>query len=87
MTIGSIASLLFNIAKTIPKIMEVFEKLSELVMANRLRKISKDSDRRRETANTILKAIEKAETNEDRIHLARIMYDYTNGRMPDDKLE
>jgi hypothetical protein len=74
MTISAIASGIFAIAKAIPQVMEIFKKMQELYISQILGKIDREHGERKTETQALVKAISKAETDEERMALSRLLF-------------
>jgi hypothetical protein len=83
MTLATIASGIFAIAKAVPKIMELLNKLEKHLLDYRLAQITDSYTIKREKISAIVNSISRAETNEERRALSKILHDYTSGKFLD----
>lgn len=79
MSLGAIASGVFAIAKAIPKVMDFFEMVEDLVIQWRLSRITNTYTERQEKIRALSFAISKASTKEERRALAKLLAEYTSG--------
>lgn len=80
MNLALIASGIVAIAKAIPQVMELFEKVESLILQYRLSQITDDYRFKRDKINALVNAISKATTKEERLALSKILHDYTTGK-------
>lgn len=78
MNLSAIASVIFALAKALPTVMDLFEKVESLILQYRLSQITDDYRYKREKLRAIINAISKAETREERSALSKILHDYTS---------
>jgi hypothetical protein len=83
MSIAAIASGIFAIAKAVPKVMELLNKLEKHLLDYRLAQITDSYTIKREKISAIVNSISRAETNEERRALSKILHDYTSGKFLD----
>ena len=80
MNLAAIASGIFAVAKAIPMVMDLFEKVETLILQWRLSEITDDYKYRREKIRAVINAISKADTREERRALSKVLHDYTSGK-------
>jgi hypothetical protein len=80
MNLTAIASVIFALAKAVPKVMDLYEKVETLILQYRLSQVTNDYKYKRDKLRAIINAISKAESKEDRSALSRVLHDYTTGK-------
>ena len=76
MSLSAIASGLFAIAKAIPQVMSILDAILKEYIDYKLSQITKNIDSTQAQRTAILKSIKKAETDEERIALSKVLYDF-----------
>lgn len=87
MNIKAIVSGLFAIAKVVPKLLKLFEAISDKILEMRVNAIYKEYDQRGLARKALIQSIKGATSNEQRLHLSALLYALNTGKLSDYKLE
>jgi len=81
MGIAAIAKGIFTIAEAVPYVFKLINKLSDMLLDKRIAEIDAQRVTQQNKRDAILKAISKAETNEELIALSATLHDVNNGSL------
>lgn len=79
MTFTAIVSGLFAIAKAVPYVYRLIDSLSNLLLEQRIKDLDIARVTLQDKRDAIIKAISKAETNEELLALSAALHDVNNG--------
>lgn len=79
MTFTAVVSGLFAIAKAVPYVYRLIDSLSNLLLEQRIKDLDIARVTLQDKRDAIIKAISKAETNEELLALSAALHDVNNG--------
>lgn len=76
----TIAKAILALIKAFPKFLELFEMVYMFYIDWKISQLQDDLDEKAAQRKSLLSAIQKAKTNEERLHLSKLMYDLIHSK-------